>query len=180
MVPRAPSSVSDEDRTGQINARHIEIVVVEKFMPHAHSRLSVLVIQGGYVDAHGNVQLAQDGCYPLFEVGEALGLASPAFHVFLEADLLLIGEYDNLVTAKISTARLSELRGTHPSEFNCFTLDGTEACHHFQSAGPLGNVLPEAVETSVESYRVSAGRPSHQRCPTRSNAAIRLFSVFLL
>lgn len=70
----------------------------------------------------------------------------------------------------------------YPSDVNSLRRVGTDGCHHFQSAGFLANVLPDAFVINVESYTIS---PSSIMLPcsyfqelTRSNAAMRcLFSV---
>lgn len=43
----------------------------------------------------------------------------------------------------------------HPSAFNCFSLSGTLAFHHFQSEASLANRFPEAVAINVESCAIS-------------------------
>lgn len=47
----------------------------------------------------------------------------------------------------------ADLNATYPSAYSCFSVDGTQGCHHRQSEESLACILPETVLMRVESYK---------------------------
>lgn len=96
MIARSPSSIANKERFIYINSSHIKIKVILELFPHSQARLSVFGICGRRV----NTDRYPEGRHHIgqfcFEHGKTLRIATAGLDIFLNCDLLLIGEDNHL------------------------------------------------------------------------------------
>jgi hypothetical protein len=160
MIPIPPRRIAHKETLFQRQpAVNIQVILVQKLLPHAYARLPVLVVLRRGIYAQRDIELAHDRQCLLFECRQAFGFGAAGFEFGLQADFLLVREDDDLVAGLFSYCTLYRRMGyAHPSAFSCFSFSGTLVLHHFQSEASRAKRFPEEVAINVESFDTQSQR----------------------
>lgn len=101
MITWSSSRITDENRRGQVNTSNVEIIVVQELAPHAETGFPVFRVCRGRVDADREVQFGHDSGHFFFKVRQTFGVTPSTLDIFLDTDLLLVGENHHLETVEV-------------------------------------------------------------------------------
>lgn len=96
---------------------------VLELLPHASTRLSVLVVARCSIDRHWTIELSEDGSQLILEVLQAQAILLQRLRIVLEADTALVTDYDNQISVLVQLLKTARDRCIPPFPACCISIE---------------------------------------------------------